>query len=219
MPRNDDDDVPGVVGARSSDEHERRAARHGASTAALATMIITRGTATTVAARWALLLKRETLGRTYHNGGQRQSAVTRSDLATAMLPLCGRTHAVHGNDSSSSNKGKVDSSFINNNNNNTITFVGTGPQWTINSSGCTVALALSYYYCQRRVGDITVTSNHTLLVDDHEDDPIARASPSQQQQDDDDDEEDEDEDANEAAVVNGGDGRLLNRWDRLRCCA
>lgn len=182
--------MPGVVGARSSDEHERRAARLGASTAALATMIITRGTATTtVAARWALLLKRETLGRTYQNGGQRRSAVIRSDAATAMLSLCGR--AAHGNDG----------------NNNTITFVGTGPQWTINGSGCTVALP--YYYCQRRVGDIAVTSGRTLLADDHEDEPIARASPSQQQQ-----QEEDEEDAATAVI-----GRLLNRWDRLRCCA
>ncbi|XP_011136208.2 uncharacterized transcriptional regulatory protein TBS1-like [Harpegnathos saltator] len=194
-------------------------------------MIITRGTATAVAARWALLLKRETLGRTYHNGGQRRPAVTRSDVATAMLSLCGRTHASHGNDSSNSRTDSSSSS--NNNNNNTITFVGTGPQWTISSS-CTVALALPcHYYCQRRIGDIAVTSDCTLLVDDHEDEPIARASPNQRQHEDDDDDDDdddggddddddddqEDEDANEAAVVNAGDGCLLNRRDRLRCCA
>ncbi|XP_014475925.1 PREDICTED: uncharacterized protein LOC106745136 [Dinoponera quadriceps] len=153
-------------------------------------MIITRGTATAVAARWALLLERETLGRTYHNGGQRRSAVTRSDLTTAMLSLCGRTRSAH-------DSGRIDSS------NNTVTFVGTRPQWTTGSS-CTVA----YYYCQRRAGDIAVTSDRTLLVDDHEDDPIARASPSQRR--------DDEEDANEAAAVIG---RLLNRRDRLRCCA
>lgn len=112
----------------------------GACTAAPATMIITRRVA-----RWALLLKREALGRTY--GAQKRS-VQAPNGATAMLPRSGR----------------VDDN---------IDTVATDLHRT--SSCVTLALPLPfpyyYYYYYPRAGvaaSLLIKSVHRTFTDDHE---------------------------------------------------
>lgn len=97
----------------------------------------------TAAAQWPLLLKRETLGPTYHNvGGKRRSTTDlRSDAVSAMLSRdCGR-RVVHENDDS-----------------NTIE-----PQW-INGSCTAIASVLPYYYYCQRIAIISIVAS--LLADD-----------------------------------------------------
>ncbi|KYN03124.1 hypothetical protein ALC62_05991 [Cyphomyrmex costatus] len=100
-------------------------------------------TTTTTTARWPLLQKQKTLGRTYHNvGGKRRSTTDlHSDAVSAMLSRnCGR-RVVHGNDN--------------------ISIIE--PQW-ISDSYTEIVSVLSYYYYCQRLAIISIVAS--LLADD-----------------------------------------------------
>ncbi|EFN64435.1 hypothetical protein EAG_00865 [Camponotus floridanus] len=122
--------------------------------ATVTTTTTTTTTKSTTTARWALLLKRDTLGRIYHNGQRRstRTAALRSDASSAMLSRdCGR-RALHGDDSSNSTD-------------------------RISGSSTVIALALPYYYyyCYRYYCKYVAA----LLVDDEKENLLIASIPTQ----------------------------------------